>query len=211
MDVHTAVGEVEPAPHAAPHPRGAPLERACGCTHEAGRRPWYQAAGALVPQSRSMKDESRVAASIDEYLAGLPAKTRAKVQAIRRALHELEPGLEERISYRIPAFRLGGQYLLYVAAFTHHVGVYPAPQGDAAFEAAVAPFRSGKATLQFALDAPLPLDLIAAVVRFRKQALAAHARTRAAAKTVRPAAAAAAGRAPAAPPTRKPPSRRRAP
>ena len=89
---------------------------------------------------------------------------------------------QERISYQIPAFKLGDQYLVYVAAFTHHVGVYPAPKGDAAFNAAVAPYRSGKATLRFKLDEPVPLELITEVVKLRKLDLLEHARKKAAAK-----------------------------
>ena len=118
-------------------------------------------------------------ASVDAYLAGLPAAARTQVNRVRRAIRKAAPGVEERISYQVPAFKLGTQYLIYVAAFKAHIGVYPAPTGDAAFNAAVAPYRSGKATLKFPLDEPVPLELIATVVTFRKLALLQAARKKA--------------------------------
>jgi uncharacterized protein YdhG (YjbR/CyaY superfamily) len=129
-----------------------------------------------------MKRSPATAASVDDYVAALPKKTQAVVRRIMRTIRKAAHGAEERIAYQIPAFKLGDQYLVYVAAFTHHVGVYPAPKGDAAFNAAVAPYRSGKATLRFKLDEPVPLELITAVVKLRKLDMLAHARKKAAAK-----------------------------
>jgi uncharacterized protein YdhG (YjbR/CyaY superfamily) len=117
--------------------------------------------------------------SVEAYLAGLPAKARTQVSRVRRAIRKAAPGVEERISYQVPAFKLGTQYLIYVAAFKAHIGVYPAPKGDSAFNAAVAPYRSGKATLKFPLDQPVPLELVTAAVKFRKLAMLADARKKA--------------------------------
>ena len=117
--------------------------------------------------------------SVEAYLAGLPAKARTQVNRVRRAIRKAAPGVEERISYQVPAFKLGTQYLIYVAAFKAHIGVYPAPKGDGAFNAAVAPYRSGKATLKFPLDKPVPLELVIAAVKFRKLAMLAVARKKA--------------------------------
>ena len=128
-----------------------------------------------------MKSPRRTPASIAAYVAALPKPAQAAVRQILRTIRLAAPGAEERISYQIPAFTLDGQYLLYVAAFKNHVGVYPAPTGDAAFDALAAPYRSGKATLRFMLDEPLPLELITAVVKFRKRAMLEHARKKASA------------------------------
>ena len=40
-------------------------------------------------------------------------------------------------------------------------------------------YRSGKATLRFPLDEPVPLHLITGVVKFRKLAMLEHARKKA--------------------------------
>ena len=109
--------------------------------------------------------------TVDAYVAALAPKVRRLVQQVRRAIHKAEPGVDERISYQIPTFTLGGRNLIHIAAFKQHVGVYPVPKGDAAFERAVAPHRSGKATARFPFDEPVPLELIAAMVKLLKRAM----------------------------------------
>jgi uncharacterized protein YdhG (YjbR/CyaY superfamily) len=126
-----------------------------------------------------MKPATAVPTSVDDYLAGLPPDVRALVQRVRRAIHRAAPGVEERISYQIPTFTLDGTALIHVAAFKSHLGLYPAPAGDAAFTRAIAPYRSGKATLKFKFDEPLPLSLVASVVRFRRRAVLEQARGKA--------------------------------
>ena len=70
------------------------------------------------------------------------------------------PGTEERISYGIPTFALDGRYLIYFAGWKQHVSVYPIPETDDVLERAIAPYRTGKGTLRFPLDQPIPYDLI---------------------------------------------------
>ena len=128
------------------------------------------------------KTARRAPASVAAYVAALPTAAQTAVRQILRTIRQAAPGADERISYQIPAFTLDGQYLIYVAAFKHHVGVYPAPRGDAAFDAKVARYRSGKATLRFMLDEPLPLAIVTAAVTLRKRALLERARKKAAAR-----------------------------
>ena len=45
------------------------------------------------------------------------------------------------------------------------MSLYPGPEGDADLDSALAPYRSGRGTLRFPLDQPMPLDLIARVAR----------------------------------------------
>ena len=107
------------------------------------------------------------ATTVDGYLAALPEPARARIAMIRGLLAEWVPDGEERISYAIPCLRRNGRNLLYYGAWTHHVGVYPVAQGDTAFEALVGPWRQGKAGLRFPLKAPLPVEVLKAVVRVR--------------------------------------------
>jgi uncharacterized protein YdhG (YjbR/CyaY superfamily) len=126
-----------------------------------------------------MKTAADVPTSIDDSLAGLPPNVRALVRRVRRAIHTAAPGVEERISYQIPTFTLNGKALIHVAAFRSHLGLYPAPAGDAAFTRAIAQYRSGKATLKCPFDQPLPMTLVARVVTVRKRALVEQARQKA--------------------------------
>jgi uncharacterized protein YdhG (YjbR/CyaY superfamily) len=76
------------------------------------------------------------------------------------------PDAQEVISYQMPAFMQNG-ILIYFAAFKKHIGVYPPVRGNAALEKAAAPYAGEKGNLRFALDKPIPLDLIERIVRFR--------------------------------------------
>ena len=57
-----------------------------------------------------MKSPRTTAASISDYLAALPPATRRVVRTVLDTIRKAAPGAEERISYQIPAFKLGGQY-----------------------------------------------------------------------------------------------------
>jgi uncharacterized protein YdhG (YjbR/CyaY superfamily) len=106
------------------------------------------------------------AATIDDYIAGHPPKIRARLSAMRKTIRKHAPGAEEKISYRIPTFYLDGN-LVHFAAFDRHVGFYPGAAGIATFKDALAPYKSAKGSVQFPHDEPLPLDLVAEIVRFR--------------------------------------------
>lgn len=104
-------------------------------------------------------------ATVDDYIAAFPRPVRTHLQALRRTIRAAAPDAVEAISYRIPTFKQDGRALIYFAGYETHIGLYPVDAGDAEFAAELAPYASGKATLRFALDQPLPLDLVARVVR----------------------------------------------
>lgn len=82
------------------------------------------------------------------------------LQEIRRRALAAVPGTGERISYGIPTITLDGHYVVYFAAWKHHISVYPVPDGDEDFEREIAPFRAAKGTLKFPLAKPIPFELI---------------------------------------------------
>jgi len=113
-----------------------------------------------------MKRADAIARTIDDYIAGHPPAIRKRLSAMRRTIRKHAPDAEERISYRIPTFYLGGN-LVHFAAFERHVGFYPGAAGIAAFRKALAGYNSAKGSVQFPHDEPLPLELVAEIVRFR--------------------------------------------
>ena len=70
------------------------------------------------------------------------------------------PGSGETISYQMPTFTHDGAAFLYMGAWKRHLGVYPVPVLDGALEAEVAPFRSGRDTVQFPYRTGVPAELI---------------------------------------------------
>lgn len=108
--------------------------------------------------------------TVAEYLAATPPKARTALKRLRAAIKAAAPGITERISYRMPTFDFEGGRLLYIAAFTEHVGLYPVtPAMVTAHGPAIAPYRSGKGTLRFPLDAPIPTALVTKLAKVRIQ------------------------------------------
>jgi len=105
---------------------------------------------------------------VSDYIAKAPPIARKALKQLRSAIKAAAPGITERISYRIPTFELDGRYLLYIAAFKAHVSVYPVTAGMVArYAKAIAPYRAGKGTLRFSLEAPIPISLVAKLAKVR--------------------------------------------
>jgi uncharacterized protein YdhG (YjbR/CyaY superfamily) len=106
------------------------------------------------------------AKTIDEYIAACPQDVQQLLQLMRATIHEAAPEAAEAIKYAIPTFTLNGN-LVHFGAFKNHIGFYPAPMGIEAFKAETAVYETGRGTLQFPMDKPLPLDLVTRIVKFR--------------------------------------------
>lgn len=117
-----------------------------------------------------MRTPTPVPTTVDGYIATLPANVRQHFRKLRATVRKAAPGSEEAISYRIVGWRLGGRYFLYLAGFANHLSMYPAPRGNAALAKAMAPYFSGKATLRFPVDQPIPVALVTRVVKFMVKA-----------------------------------------
>ena len=108
-----------------------------------------------------------MATSIDAYISAFPPSTQTMLEELRRLIKATAPGATETISYAIPTFDLNGRHLVHFAGYERHIGFYPVPSGVEAFKEELSPYRSGKGSVQFPLDQPLPADLIRRIVEFR--------------------------------------------
>jgi uncharacterized protein YdhG (YjbR/CyaY superfamily) len=107
------------------------------------------------------------ARDIDEYIAAFSPEVQSILQKVRSTIREAAPQAEERISYAMPAFALGGRILIYFAAFKNHIGLYPPVNCDEKINKAVARYAGPKGNLQFALDEAIPYALIKRIVTYR--------------------------------------------
>jgi uncharacterized protein YdhG (YjbR/CyaY superfamily) len=105
--------------------------------------------------------------TIDGYIAGFPRDVQTILEQIRTAIKTLAPDAAETISYGIPSFTRNGGYLIYFAAFKHHVSIYPAPAGSEAFNKTLAAYKKGKGTVQFPFSKPLPIAFISSLIKYR--------------------------------------------
>jgi uncharacterized protein YdhG (YjbR/CyaY superfamily) len=114
------------------------------------------------------KGSRKRVASVREYIASKPKESRAKLEAVRRAILKAIPAAEEGLSYQIPAYSLNGSAVLYFAGWKSHYSIYPA--SDAMVEAlgkALEPYERSKGTIKFPLSEPVPVRLIERMAKFR--------------------------------------------
>jgi uncharacterized protein YdhG (YjbR/CyaY superfamily) len=105
-------------------------------------------------------------ATVDDYIAGFSPEVQEILEEVRKTIRAAAPDATETVSYGIPTFKLNSN-LVHFAAFKYHIGFYPAPSGIARFKKELAGYESAKGSVQFPLSSPIPLTLIAKIVKFR--------------------------------------------
>jgi uncharacterized protein YdhG (YjbR/CyaY superfamily) len=105
---------------------------------------------------------------IDKYIINFPPEVQEKLELLRETIRIAAPEAREVISYGMPAYKMK-RILVYFAAHKNHIGFYPTNSGIDAFKEELSGFRFSKGAIQFPLDKPLPLELIAKMVRFRAE------------------------------------------
>ena len=102
---------------------------------------------------------------VDAYLAGVEEPKRSTLEAVRASIRSVVPEAEEGLSYGMPAFRVGGKVVAGFAAFEHHLAYLP-HSGEvlSALGDELTGYEQTKGSLHFAVDEPLPDDLVRRLV-----------------------------------------------
>jgi uncharacterized protein YdhG (YjbR/CyaY superfamily) len=107
-------------------------------------------------------------ATIDAYLAGLPADQRTALQALRKTIAAAAPEAEEALSYGVPAFKCKSRPLVSYVAAKAHCSFFPmSPKVVDDHRTELTEFDLDKGTIRFQPDHPVPADLVARIVRAR--------------------------------------------
>ena len=108
--------------------------------------------------------------SIDEYLAAVPVDKRRALAKLRTQIRAAAPEATEGISYGVPTFKLEGRLLVSFGAAAAHCSLYGVSGTDAT-GAQLAELESydtsGKGTVRFAANNPLPQALVTKLVKAR--------------------------------------------
>ncbi len=104
--------------------------------------------------------------TVDDYISTFDNDVQVLLSKMRTTIQKAAPAAEEFISYGMPAYRLNGM-LVYFAAFKSHIGFYATPTGHEAFKKELSVYKTGKGSVQFPFNKPLPLALITRIVKFR--------------------------------------------
>ncbi len=107
---------------------------------------------------------------VSAYIAGCAEPFRGALIRLRTELRALLPEAEERMSYGMPGFRLGGKMVAGYAAFARHIGYYP-HSGSViprfATEIEAAGLKHSKSGVTFAPEHPIPMELFARILAAR--------------------------------------------
>ncbi len=106
--------------------------------------------------------------TVDAYLAALPPHRRAYMEELRRTIRAATPEATELMSYKMPAFKSHGRLLVSYDAYKNHYSIFPST--DPVIEACgdeLTPFLTGKGTISFPKDRPMPVALVTKIVRVR--------------------------------------------
>src|SRR5688572_32677243 len=104
-------------------------------------------------------------ATVDEYIKAAPKEAQEKLREIRQILKKVAPNATEALKWGSPVFE-EKRILFAYAAFKSHMNFMPTPSSLEPFKEELANYKTGKGTIQFPYDKPLPKTLI--------QKIAAH-------------------------------------
>ena len=112
------------------------------------------------------------AKEVDEYLRSIEEPKRSTLQTLRRTILEIVPDADEVISYRVPAFRVGGETVAGFAAFKSHLSYLPF-SGSVLSQLAeeLDGYAMTKSSLHFPVDRPLPKALVERLIAVRLEEL----------------------------------------
>lgn len=101
---------------------------------------------------------------IEQYIAQFDLEIQSRLTELRQLFFQIYPSCEESIRYKIPAYKVGNQYL-YFAAYKRHIGFYPV-YGLTEIEELLSSYRAKKTkdSLHFLHTKPLPIDLIKKII-----------------------------------------------
>lgn len=103
--------------------------------------------------------------AVAAYIAAVPEAARPRFEELRALVRQTIPDAQEVLSYGVVGYKIDAKRArVFISGFAHHLGLYPVPSAPELTDA-IAPYRHGKGTLRFALDEPLPRELIVQVVR----------------------------------------------
>jgi uncharacterized protein YdhG (YjbR/CyaY superfamily) len=106
--------------------------------------------------------------SVEAYFESLPDEEREPLQKLRQTIAAAAPEADEGITYSMPGFLLDGHGFVAYAAFKDHYSFFPmSSEAVERHRDELGSRVTGKGTISFEYDRPLPTALVKKVVRTR--------------------------------------------
>jgi len=104
--------------------------------------------------------------TVDEYIEAAPKEAQEKLREIHAILKKVAPSAKEILKWGSPVFE-EGRILFSYSAYRSHLNFSPTGPAMEPFKKELAKFKTGKDTIQFPYDKPLPKMLIRKIAAFR--------------------------------------------
>lgn len=104
--------------------------------------------------------------TVEEYIAAAPRAAQPKLHELRAILKQVAPKATESLKWGSPVFE-EGRILFAYAAFRAHLSFMPTRSALEPFKKELAPYTTGKDTVQFPYDRPLPRAMIRRIAAYR--------------------------------------------
>ena len=106
------------------------------------------------------------ATTVTEYINAAPKEAREKLEEIRAILKKVAPNATETLKWGTPVFE-EKRILFAYAAFKSHLNFMPTHSSITPFKEELAAYTTGKDTIQFRYEKPLPKMLIRKIAAYR--------------------------------------------
>lgn len=116
---------------------------------------------------RKTNTKSAPARDVDAYLASVPAEARAALLKLRKTIKAAAPQATEVISYQIPAYKHYGLLVGFAALKDHCTFHVMSVNVTRAHAAELKNYKTGKASIRFPADKPLPTALVKRLIKAR--------------------------------------------
>lgn len=113
-----------------------------------------------------MKNKASKTKNVDEYINNAPDYAQEKLNEIRSLLKSVVPDASEELKWGQPVF-IEKRILFSYSAYKNHLTFMPTGLVLEHFKSELSPFKTGKDTIQFPYDKPLPKELIKKIALFR--------------------------------------------
>jgi uncharacterized protein YdhG (YjbR/CyaY superfamily) len=106
--------------------------------------------------------------TVDEYIEAAPREAQEKLREIRAILKKVAPDAKEAVKWGYPVFE-EERILFSYSAHKSHLNFMPTGPAMEPFKEELAKFKTGRETIQFPYDKPLPKALIRKIASFRAE------------------------------------------
>jgi uncharacterized protein YdhG (YjbR/CyaY superfamily) len=104
--------------------------------------------------------------TVGEYIAKQPKERQKKLREMRALLKKAAPGAREEVKWGAPTFAYK-RILFAYAAYAKHISIMPTPAVITVFKKELKGYKTGKGSVQFPYEKPLPKALITKLAKRR--------------------------------------------